>query len=268
MIEAGSMFTIGVSAGVDVDEFSGLLEIFESKGRAGAFPFELEGCLIGVVGSCSDSGGTKSDNSPVNIPLRDLPHPFEVLSSSFNRGGIGLFCAKARLMSTSLTLMLRRFTCFDEEAMSLNSLAIGVVIGDSSFPGMFTTTIELLSDSWLSLKYSLPGRMSGRGFERLGVGSEGIPTSPNTSETKGGRSLSGNGGTGGGKVSEKAADTDETGVGKELLIVRLIADVRIPKRCLTGAQANVLIDHGRWSVPTSCPGMRWSSLLRKTSRSK
>ena len=236
MIEAGSMFTIGVSAGVDVDEFSGLLETFESKGRVEAFSFKLEGRLIGVVGSCSDSGGTRSDNSPVNIPLRELPHPFEVLSNSFSRGGIGLFCAKARLMSTSLTLMLRRLVCFDEEAMSLNSFATGVVIGDSSFPGMFTTTIELPSDSWLSLKSSLPVRMSGRGFERLGLGSEGIPTSPNTSETEGGSSLLGNGGTGGGKVSEKVADIDETGVERELLMVRLIADVRMSKRCLTGTQ--------------------------------
>jgi hypothetical protein len=171
------MFTIGVSAGVDVDELKGLLEIFESKGRAGAFPFKLEWCLMGVAGSCSDGGGTRSDNSPVNIPLSELPHPFEVLSNSFNRGGIGLCCAKARLMSTSLTLILRRLTCFDEEATSLNSFAIGVVIGDPSFPGMFTTTIELLSDSWLSLKASASGRMPGRGFEKLGPGSEGIPTS-------------------------------------------------------------------------------------------
>jgi len=236
MIEAGSMFTIGVSAGIDGDEFRGLLEIFESKGRAGAFPFKLEERLMGVVGSCSDSRGTGSDNSPVNIPLRELPHPFEVLSNSFNRGGIGLFCAKARLMSTSLTLILRRLMCFDEEAAPKNSFAIGVVIGDSSFPGMFTTTIELLSDSWLSLKGSSPDRMPGRGFERLGLGSEGIPTSPNTSETEGGSSLLGNGGTGGGKVSEKAADTDETGVGREPLMVRLIADVRTLKHCPAGTQ--------------------------------
>jgi len=235
MIEACSMFTIGVSAGIDVDRFRGLLETFESckfKGRAGAFPFELERRLMGVVGCCSGGGGTGSDNSPANIPLRELPHPFEVLSNSFNRGGMGLFCAKARLASTSLRLMLRRLVCLDEEAISLNSLAIGVIVGDSSLPGMVTTTIELLSDSWLSLMGSLPDRMSGRGFERLWLGSEGIPLPPNRSETEVGSSFSGNGGTGGEKVSEKAADTDETGIGIEPLMVRLITDVRIQKRCL------------------------------------
>lgn len=132
MIEAGSMFTIGVSAGIDVEEFRGLSEIFESwesKPRAGAFPFELEKHLIGVVGSCSDGGGARSDNSPANIPLRELPHPFTVLSNSFNRGGMGLFCAKTRLMSTSPRLILRRLVCLDE-VTSLNSFATGVVIGD------------------------------------------------------------------------------------------------------------------------------------------
>lgn len=52
------MFTIGVSAGIDVDELRGLLEIFEfggSKGRAGAFPFELERLLMGVTGPCGES---------------------------------------------------------------------------------------------------------------------------------------------------------------------------------------------------------------------
>lgn len=238
MIEAGSMFTIGVSAGIDIDEFRGLLGIFESckSINAGAFPFELEKRLAGVVGPCSDSGGTRSENSAASIPLRELPHPFEVLSSSFNRGGMGLFCAKARLMSTSLTLMLRRLTCFDEEETSMNSLATGVVEGDASFPGMVTTTMELLSDSWLPLKGSSPVRMPGRGFERLGGSSEGVPTSPNTSEKGAGSSLLGNGGTGGGKVSEKAADADEMGVGREPLMVRLITDVRMSKRCLAGAR--------------------------------
>lgn len=42
MIEAGSMFTFGLSAGINIDELRGLLGIFESKGRAGAFPFEIE----------------------------------------------------------------------------------------------------------------------------------------------------------------------------------------------------------------------------------
>jgi len=150
MNEAGSMFTIGVSAGIDVDGSRGLLGAFgscKSMGRAGAFPFQLEMRLIGVTGSCSDWRGTRSDNSPANIPLSELPHPFEVLSSSFNRGGMGLFCANARLTSTSLTLMLRRLVCFEEEATSLNSFPTGVVVGDSSLPGMATTTIELLSDS-------------------------------------------------------------------------------------------------------------------------
>ena len=87
--------------------------------------------------------------------------------------------------------------------MSLNSFAIGVVIGDSSFPGMFTTTIELLSDSWLSLKGSLPDRMPGRGFERLGLGSGGIPPSRNTSEKDGGSSLLGKGGMGGGRYLKR-----------------------------------------------------------------
>lgn len=144
------MFTIGVSASTEVDELRGLLAIFEScKSRrwAGVFPFEPERRLMGVVGPCSDGGGTRSDNSPENIPLRELPHPFEVLSSSFNRGGMGLFCARALLMSTSPTLMLRRLVCFDKKTASLNSLATGVVVGDPSFPGMVTTTIELLSDS-------------------------------------------------------------------------------------------------------------------------
>lgn len=50
-------------------------------------------------------------------------------------------------MSTSLTLMLRRLVCFDEETASLNSFTIGVVVGESSPPGIETTTIELLSDS-------------------------------------------------------------------------------------------------------------------------
>jgi len=111
---------------------------------------------MGVVGSCSDSGEMVSDSSPANIPLRELPHPFEVLSSSFSRGGMGLFCDKARLASTSLTLMLRRLVCFDEEPISLKSLATGVIVGEQSFPGMVTTTIEPVSDSWLSLKGSLP----------------------------------------------------------------------------------------------------------------
>ena len=152
MIEAGSMFTIGVSAGIDVDKFRGLSGVVESResrksiGRTGAFPFELEKRFMGVAGPCT--GGKGSDNSPANIPLRELPHPFDVLSSSFNRGGMGLCCAKARLMSTSLTLMLRRLVCLDEEATSLKSLATGVIVGDNpSFVGMVTTTIELLSDS-------------------------------------------------------------------------------------------------------------------------
>lgn len=118
MIEAGSMFTIGVSADIDVDEFIGLSEVFKSGKsgrRAGAFPFEPETRLLGVTGSCDENGGTVSENSPENMPLRELPHPFEVLSSSFNRGGMGLFCAKLRLISISLTLMLRRLVCFDEE---------------------------------------------------------------------------------------------------------------------------------------------------------
>lgn len=118
MIEAGSMFTIGVSADIDVDEFIGLSGVFASgrSGRgAGPLPFELETRLSGVTGSCDEREETFSENSPENMPLRELPHPFEVLSSSFSRGGMGLFCAKLRLMSTSLTLMLRRLVCFDEE---------------------------------------------------------------------------------------------------------------------------------------------------------
>ena len=63
--------------------------------------------------------------------------------------------------------------------------------------------------------------MSGRGFERLGLGIEGVAGSPNTSEVEDWGSLLGNGGTGGRKVSEKAADADEIGVGIEPLIVRL-----------------------------------------------
>ena len=264
MIEAGSMFTIGVLASVGVDVLRGLLEFFgsrESEGRAGAFPFELERRLMGVEGPCSNGGGTRFDSSPANIPLRELPHPFEVLSSSFSRGGMGLFCDKARLASTSLTLMLRRLVCFDEEAPSLNSLAIGVVVGEPSLPGMVTTTIELLSDSWLSLMGgSSPGRMEGRGFERLGLGAEDVPTSPNTSEMGVGSSLLGNGGTGGGKLSEKMADVDETCVGSEPLMVRFISDVRMPKYRLESTRSHVPIDHGRWSVPTSCPRRPWSWL--------
>lgn len=194
-------------------------------------PFELDRRLTGVTGSCNGSGETVSENSLANIPLRELPHPLDVLSSSFSRGGMGLFCAKVRLMSTSLTLMLRRLVCFDEEVItSLNSFAIGVVIGESSFPGMFTTTIELLSDSWLSLTGCFPSRISGRGFERLALERAGTPTSLNTSEARVGKSLLGTGGTGGGKESEKAADTEETGVGRGPLIVRLMVDVRTPKR--------------------------------------
>jgi len=224
MIEAGSIFTIGRLPRIGVDELRGLPEFFKSHGsevRAGAFPFKVERRLTGVEGFCIDGGGTTSDRSPENIPLRELPHPFEVLSNSFSRGGMGLFCAKARLASTSLTLMLLRLVCFDEEVTSLKSFAIGVVRGEPSFPGMFTTTIEPVSDSWLSLKGSLPVRMSGSGFERLGLGTEGVPVSPNTSEAEDWGSLLGNGGTGGRKVSENAADADETGVGIEPLIVRL-----------------------------------------------
>lgn len=233
MIEAGSMFTIGGSMGVGVDALEGLSAIFEcclSERSAGALPFELERRLMGVTGSCDASEEMLSENSPANIPLRELPHPFEVLSSSFSRGGMGLFCAKARLMSTSLTLMLRRLVCFDEEvATSLKSFATGVVMGESSFPGMFTTTIELLSDSWLSLTGCFPDRISGRGFERLGLERDGTPASPNTSRSEVGSSLLGNGGTGGGRVSMKAADADETGVGRVPLIVRFITDIRTPK---------------------------------------
>ena len=241
MIEAGSMFTIGVLASVGVDVLRGLSGFLKSRKpevKAGAFPFELERRLIGVEGPCSDGGGTRFDNSPANIPLKELPHPFEVLSSSFSRGGMGLFCDKTRLMSTSLTLMLRRLVCFDVEVTSLKSLATGVVVvGEPSFPGIVTTTIELLSDSWLSLKGgSSPDRMEGKGFERLGLGIEDVPTSVNMSETGVGSSLSGNGGTGGGKLSEKVADADETGVGSEPLIVRLIADVRMPKYHLESTQ--------------------------------
>ena len=43
-------------------------------------------------------------------------------------------------------------------------------------------------------------------------------------------------GTGERKVSEKAADADEAGVGNEPLIVRLIADVRTPKYKLISTQ--------------------------------
>ena len=148
--EAGSMFTIGASADIDVDEFRGLSRVFEScrsRGTARAFPLELERRWTGVVGSCGDRGGTESDDSLANIPLRERPHPFEVLSSSFSRGGMGLFCANTRLMSTSPTLMLRRLVCLEEEATSLNSFVTGVVVGDPSPLGMDTTTIELLSDS-------------------------------------------------------------------------------------------------------------------------
>lgn len=141
------MFTIGVSAGIDTEEFRGLSKPFMCERRTGLLPFGPERRLMGVTGSWDDEE-TVSENSAANIPLRELPHPFEVLSSSFSRGGMGLFCAKARLTSTSLTLMLRRLLCFDEEApISLNSFATGVVIGEPSTPGMFTTTIELLSDS-------------------------------------------------------------------------------------------------------------------------
>jgi hypothetical protein len=206
---------------------------------------------MGVVGFCDDSGGAVSGNSPANIPLREDPHPFEVLSSSFSRGGMGLFCAKVRLTSTSLTLMLRRLVCFDDGAVtSLNSFAIGVVIGESSPPGMFTTTIELLSDSWLSLTGGFPDRMSGRGFERLGLGSEGTPTSPNTSEAGTGSSLSGSGGTGGGKIDERVGDADETEVGSEPLIVRLIADVRKPKKTLSDGLQQARTDRSR---TVGCP---------------
>ena len=68
------------------------------------------------------------------------------------------------------------------------------------------------------------------------MGTGDVPMSPNTSGTEVGRSLSGSGGTGGRKVSEKAADADETGVGNEPLIVRLIADVRTPKYKLISTQ--------------------------------
>lgn len=253
MTEAGSIFTIGGSAGIDIDEFEGLSGIFESfepERRAGALPFKLERPLMGVTGSCKDGGETASENSLANIPLRELPHPLDVLSSSFSRGGMGLFCAKVRLTSTSLTLMLRRLVCFDEEGViSLNSFAMGVVIGESSFPGMFTTTIELLSDSWLSLIGCFPGRISGRGFKRLAPEREGTPMSPNTSEAGVGMSLLGTGGTGGGKVSEKAADADGTGVGREPLIVRLIADVKTQKTPTEG-ECKSLTDRSRTVV---CP---------------
>ena len=149
MIEAGSIFTIGGLPRIGVDELrglSGFIEFHESEVRAGAFPFNVDRRLIGVTGSCSDGGETASDSSPAIIPLRELPHPFEVLSSSFSRGGMGLFCAKARLASTSLTLMLRRLVRF-AEVTSPKSFATGVVIGEPSFPGMVTTTIEPVSDS-------------------------------------------------------------------------------------------------------------------------
>jgi len=35
-------------------------------------------------------------------------------------------------------------------------------------------------------------------------------------------------------------------------MVRLITGVKRQKNCLTSTQVNVPIDHGRWSVPTSC----------------
>ena len=256
------MFTIGAPPRIGVDVFrgpSGLFKSCNSEGRTEAFPFELERRLMGVMGSCCDDGGTKFDKSPANIPLRELPHPFEDLSSSFSRGGIGLFCAKARLASTSLTLMLRRLVCFDAEETSLKSFATGVIVGEQSLPGMDTTTIELLSDSWLSLKGSSPVRILGKGFERLGPGPEDVPVSPNTSEMEVGSSLLGNGGTGGRKVSEKGPDTDETGVWNEPLIVRLIADVRTLEFSQKKS-SHVPIDHGQWSVPTSSPGKRWSWL--------
>jgi hypothetical protein len=47
-------------------------------------------------------------------------------------------------MPTSLTLMLHCLVYFDEEGVSVNSFATGVVMGYSSFPGMLTTTIGLL----------------------------------------------------------------------------------------------------------------------------
>jgi hypothetical protein len=84
------MFTIGVSAGVEVYEFRGLLEISEFKGRVGTFPFGLEGRLMGVMGSCIDSGGTRTDDSPVKMPLGELPHPFEVLSTVAASGCLAL----------------------------------------------------------------------------------------------------------------------------------------------------------------------------------
>ena len=133
---------------------------------------------------------------------------------------------------------------------------------------MVTTTIELLSDSWLSLRGSLSDRILGRGFERLGLGSKGMPLSLNTSETAVGSSLLGNGGTGGGRVSEKVAEADEMGVGGEPLMVRLITDVRITKTPSEEHTIHVPIDHGQWSVPTSCLGTQWSWLSRKISQSK
>lgn len=229
-------------------------------------PFELERRFIGVTGSCNDSGETVSGNSRANIPLKELPHPFDVLSSSLRRGGMGLFCTKDRLMSASLTLMLRRLVCFDKEGViSLNSFAIGVVIGESSFPGMFTTTIELLSDSWLSLSGCFPGRILGRGFKRLELDREGTPTSPNTSAAGVEIFLLGTRGTGGGKESKNAEDAEETEIGMEPLIVRLMTDVSHPTVSTT---SDLLIDRVRWTAPTSCPGTRSFWLLRKTSQSK
>jgi len=71
----------------------------------------------------------------------------------------------------------------------------------------------------------------------FGLNAGGVPVSPNTSEGEVWGSLLGNGGTGGRKVSKKAADADETGVGTVPLIVRLTADVRKPKNRLKNTKA-------------------------------
>ena len=86
--------------------------------------------------------------------------------------------------------------------------------------------------------------------------------SPKTSEVGFGKSLPGSGGTGGGKLLE--AVNDETEVGKEPLMVRLIEDFR-KNTVERNTIDRLLIDHEQWTAPTSCPGTRLFWLLRKTS---
>ena len=182
---------------------------------------DAAGRFEGVVGSSRSSDAERDVSSccssPRNcdmMPSRCLPHPGEpstALLSADMRSGLGPAAAMFMtfLISASLTLMLRRLLRLAIRVCCAGGRSFTVRVGDGvrergRDEGAVTITTDWSSERSMSERWSL-GMMAGSGFSSLGLldGAENTSSSADNEGAIREAASLGNGGTGGGKASNR-----------------------------------------------------------------